>query len=132
MRFRSLGGEQSGHLILLDYLKTGDGQLSSIALLNAVSHKNEKLSKMAENLKPYPQTMLNVRATPSMKKELNSDKNVAEVIEKWSDHFGKKGRIVVRASGTEPYIRVMIEGEIKEEIEKAAKEIADTISLQLI
>lgn len=127
-----LGGEQSGHMIFLNYASTGDGQLSAVMLLNALSAAKSPLSVLGGELKRFPQTMLNVSATPSMKRELGSDKAVAEEIARWDKALSGRGRVVVRASGTEPYIRVMVEGEALSEIEKAASEIAAAIRTHLI
>ena len=127
----SLGGEQSGHYILLDYHKTGDGQLSSVALLNAVAKSGKKLSELCSELVPYPQVMVNVKATNEMKQKLDKDENVSKIIKNWEDKFKDNGRIVVRCSGTEPLIRVMVESESKEETNKAANEIAQAITLYL-
>lgn len=128
----SLGGEQSGHIIFLDCATTGDGQLSAVMLLNAVTAAGQPLSKLGGEMKHFPQTMINVTATPSMKAALDSHPAVLGEIEKWQNTLSGRGRVVVRASGTEPYIRVMVEGESETEIKKAAEEISAAISTHLI
>jgi len=127
-----LGGEQSGHMIFLDYATTGDGQLSAVMLLNAIAEAKKPVSELAGEMKQFPQTMMNVDATVSMKRALDSHPVVAEVISQWDKKLEGRGRIVVRASGTEPYIRVMAEGESLDEINEAAAEIAAAIRTHLI
>jgi phosphoglucosamine mutase len=128
----SLGGEQSGHMIFLDLATTGDGQLSAVMLLNALAHAGCPLSELAGGMKRFPQVMKNVTATPSMKASLPSHRVVCEEIARWENALRDSGRIVVRASGTEPYIRVMIEGEDRALIETAADSIAAAILEHLI
>ena len=128
----SLGGEQSGHMIFLDHSTTGDGQLSAIMLLNAISYFNRPLSELASAMTRFPQVMINVPATPSMKAALPGNPVVNGDIKNHSEQLGDRGRIVVRASGTEPFIRVMIEGEQLLEIQKAADSIAMAIREHLI
>lgn len=128
----SLGGEQSGHMIFLNYASTGDGQLSAVMLLEAVRAAGKPLSQLRGLMKKYPQTMKNVRATPSMKADLDRHPAVLSEIRRWDEALSGRGRIVVRASGTEPLIRVMVEGESPEEIEQAAGDIAAAIKEHLI
>ena len=128
----SLGGEQSGHVIVSEYATTGDGQLSAIILLNAITTLEKPLSQLGEMMTKFPQTMLNVTVTPTMKNALDSSEAVQGEINHWSEVLGERGRIVVRPSGTEPFIRVMVEGETLQEIEKIAKEIATAIRQHLI
>lgn len=128
----SIGGEQSGHIIFLEHATTGDGQLSAIMLLNAIAAANEPLSKLGAQMKHFPQVMINVNATPSMKAALDSHPAVTGEIGRWQEVLSGRGRVVVRASGTEPYIRVMVEGETMDEIKKAAGDIAAAISTHLI
>ena len=128
----SLGGEQSGHLIFLKHATTGDGQLSAVMLLNAAAAAKAPLFELANEMKQFPQLMVNVDATPSMKAALNSHPAVIEAINSWQKTLEGRGRVVVRASGTEPYIRVMTEGEQLDEIKRAADEIAVAIRTHLI
>lgn len=123
----TLGGEQSGHIIFRDFMPTGDGQLSALQLLCYLKRMKTPLSELRTIMHTYPQTLLNVHATPQMKAALDYDVNVRTVIEKWSGKLGDDGRILVRASGTEPLIRVMVEGQDLAEIERIAKDIADAI-----
>ncbi|MEG1849507.1 MAG: phosphoglucosamine mutase, partial [Oscillospiraceae bacterium] len=127
-----LGGEGSGHMIFLDYATTGDGQLSAVMLLNALAAAKQPLSELGSAMKRFPQTMLNVNATPSMKAALDAHPAVQGEIARWSALLSGRGRVLVRASGTEPYIRVVVEGEQFGEIERAAREIAAAIREHLL
>lgn len=128
----SLGGEQSGHMIFSQHATTGDGQLSAVMLLNALAAAGKPLSTLGGEMKRFPQIMHNVNATPSMKGALDVHPAVCGEISHWQKTLQGRGRVVVRASGTEPYIRVMVEGESQEEIAQAANDIATAISTHLI
>jgi phosphoglucosamine mutase len=127
-----LGGEQSGHMILLDRATTGDGQLSAVTLLEAMMDAGKPLSVLGGAMKRFPQVMVNVPATVSMKAQLDENDAVRRVIADCEAGFGNRGRVVVRASGTEPLIRVMVEGEDDQMIAHAADRIAQTIRNELI
>ncbi len=126
-----LGGEQSGHIIFLDYCTTGDGQLSAIQLLNALKKTNKKLSQSASIMKKVPQVTINVDVDNKNKIKLNKDKEINQKIDKYSKLLGDNGRILVRASGTEPLVRVMIEGFDLEIINKYALDISESIKERL-
>lgn len=128
----SLGGEQSGHMIFLEHATTGDGQLSAVMLLNALTAANKPLSVLGSEMKRFPQIMQNVNATPGMKAALDTHPAVCGAIAHWQKVLNGRGRVVVRASGTEPYIRVMVEGASEQEIAQAADDIATAISTHLI
>lgn len=128
----SLGGEQSGHMIFLDCATTGDGQLSAVMLLNAIAAAKQPLSQLAGAMQRFPQTMVNVHATPSMKAAWEAHPLVQGEITRWQQTLADRGRVIVRASGTEPLIRVMVEGEQQQEIARAADEIATAIKTHLI
>lgn len=127
----SIGGEQSGHVILRDYMTTGDGQLTAVQVLAAMKASGKTLSELAGVMQVFPQVMVNVRANSEMKSQLELDEGVARRIERWRERFGSKGRVLVRVSGTEPLIRVMVEGEDKATIQEAAQDIATTIRERL-
>lgn len=127
----SLGGEQSGHMIFSEYATTGDGQLSAVMLLNALAAADKPLSVLGSEMKRFPQIMRNVNATPAMKAALETHTNVVETVHRWQKALQGRGRVVVRASGTEPYIRVMVEGKATDEIERAADDIVAAISTYL-
>ncbi|MBR5485915.1 MAG: phosphoglucosamine mutase [Oscillospiraceae bacterium] len=126
-----IGGEQSGHVIFFDYMPTGDGELSGIQLLAIMKEQGKKLSELAAVMQVFPQVMVNVRADKKMKQQWETDEGVRMVLEKYKKHLGESGRILVRASGTEPLIRVMVEGQNRDEIECIAQEIAQTIKERL-
>lgn len=103
----SLGGEQSGHIIFSKYAVTGDGVLTSLMLMEVMLEKKAKLSELRKDLKVYPQLLKNVRVAD--KPAAREDKDVQAAVKKVSDELGSEGRILLRESGTEPVIRVMVE-----------------------
>lgn len=122
----NLGGEQSGHIIFLDYMTTGDGQLSAVQLLNLLRDTGEPLSKAASLMRVYPQTLLNITATAEMKRMLE-DEELRRAIDARSEQLEGNGRVLVRPSGTEPLIRVMVEGPEVSVTEAVAREIAELL-----
>ncbi len=122
-----IGGEQSGHIIFKKYATTGDGQLSGAMLASIIKKSGKSASETASVMTVLPQTMINVTATPDMKSALDSDCDIKNAIKETEDILGDRGRILVRASGTEPLIRVMLEGEDIGEIKKLAKKVAEVI-----
>ena len=126
-----IGGEQSGHVIFFEHMPTGDGELSGIQLLAIMKEQGKPLSQLASVMEVFPQVMVNVRADKRMKQQWETDEGVRLALEKYSRQLGDKGRILVRASGTEPLIRVMVEGENQEEIDQIAQTIAQTIKERL-
>lgn len=124
----SIGGEQSGHMIFFDHSTTGDGQLSAVMLLNAVAQSGKSLAELGEEMTTYPQILLNVTATPEMKAILWENRELSKLIDDIEDSLKDRGRVLIRVSGTEPVIRVMVEGEDKDEITRAAHTIADAIT----
>lgn len=127
----NLGGEQSGHVIFLDYGTTGDGQLTAAQLLSIVSRRNARLSNIRHVMKKYPQVLINVKVSADGRARFKTDSDVSAKIESVKNILNSKGRILVRVSGTEPLVRVMLEGESLEEIERLAKETADIIKERL-
>lgn len=127
----NLGGEQSGHVIFLDHSTTGDGQLTAAQLLSIVSRRDSKLSYIRHVMKKYPQVLLNVKVSAEGRERFKTDSEIAAKIENVKNALGNKGRILVRPSGTEPLVRVMLEGEILNEIEQLAQETADLIAKNL-
>lgn len=127
----SIGGEQSGHIIFLDYNTTGDGLLTAIQLLSVMKEKNTKLSKLANVMKVMPQVLVNARVAEDKKKSYMEDEIIRNKIEDIEKHFDGKGRVLIRPSGTEPLVRVMIEGENLEELKMHANELAALIEVQL-
>lgn len=121
-----LGGEQSGHMILIDYMPTGDGELTGLLLAETLLLSGKKASELKGIMTVYPQVMINISATPEMKEHL-SDPEVKSYIDIETQRLEGDGRILVRPSGTEPIIRVMIEGRDKDKIQKLAEECAETL-----
>ena len=127
----NLGGEQSGHVILLDYNPTGDGILTSLMLIQTILEENKKASELASIIKLYPQVLINAKVNADKKYDYEKDADIKKAIENVEKEFAGNGRVVIRPSGTEPLVRVMIEGENQEYITKRAKEIADLIEKKL-
>ena len=122
-----IGGEQSGHIIFKKYATTGDGQLSGAVFASILAKSGKSASETASVMTVLPQTLKNISATPELKAMLNTDEDLKKAISDASDALGDRGRILVRASGTEPLIRVMLEGENIAEIKKIAKQVAAVI-----
>ena len=127
----NLGGEQSGHVILLDYNPTGDGILTSLMLIQSILEANKKASEMTKIIKLYPQVLINAKVSSDKKYNYENDEEIKQAIEKLEKEFAGNGRVLIRPSGTEPLVRVMIEGEDQEYITKKAKEIAELIEKKL-
>ena len=127
----NLGGEQSGHVILLDYNPTGDGILTSLMLIQAILEANKKASEMTEIIKIYPQVLINSKVNQDKKYDYEKDSEIKEAIEKLEKEFAGNGRVLIRPSGTEPLVRVMIEGENQEYITEKAKEMVKLIEKKL-
>jgi len=127
----NFGGEQSGHIIFRDFATTGDGELTAAQLLSIVHRREAKLSSLATLMTRYPQVMVNVDVTPEGKLRFYTDVEVKKAIEKAKAKLGDKGRIIVRPSGTEPLLRVMIEGEDAEYIGVLANAVADVVRERL-
>lgn len=128
----SIGGEQSGHVIFLDYATTGDGQLTALQVLRIMKKTGKKLSELACCMRTYPQTMINIRVSKMGKARFKDDGEVANAIAQAEKQLGSTGRVLVRVSGTEPLVRVMLEGEDEAQIKMLANEIAQVIKLRLI
>ena len=127
----NLGGEQSGHVILLDYNPTGDGILTSLMLIKSILEENKKASQMAQMVKLYPQVLVNAKVNSEKKYGFKDDKEIKNAIEKLEKEFAGNGRVLIRPSGTEPLVRVMIEGEDQAYITEKAQEIAKLIEAKL-
>ncbi len=125
------GGEQSGHVIFRDFATTGDGQLTAIQLLSHMRRSGKKLSELASVMKRYPQVMVNVTVSPHGKLAFYNNEAVHDIVESEKKKLGNEGRVVVRVSGTEPLIRVMVEGKDEKEIKDAANAIAKVVKAEL-
>ncbi|OPZ67766.1 MAG: Phosphoglucosamine mutase [Firmicutes bacterium ADurb.Bin467] len=127
----SFGGEQSGHLIFRDFASTGDGELTAIQLLSLMRREGKKLSELAGVMTRYPQVMINVHVSQDAKLLFYTDPDVKQAVEDAKAELGKEGRIVARISGTEPLIRVMVEGRDDEQIRAVANRVADVVRERL-
>ncbi len=128
----SLGGEQSGHVIFLDYATTGDGQLTAIQLLQIIKQSGKKLSELASGIETYPQVMINVGVSNIGKVRCSTDEEIRKAVMSAEKELGEEGRVIVRVSGTEPLIRIMVEGKDKAQIQRLANEIALVVKERLI
>jgi phosphoglucosamine mutase len=125
----SLGGEQSGHIIFSDYLFTGDGLCTALNVMRTVVLSGRALADLAADLIAYPQVLLNVPVRE--KKELRSVPAILEAIDRVEARVAGQGRLLVRYSGTEPLLRVMLEGRRQEDIRAWAQEIVDVVKEHL-
>ena len=123
----NLGGEQSGHILMLDYNTTGDGILSSIQLVSAVLESEKTLNELVKDIKLWPQDMKNITVSKEKKENWETDKELSDFIKVKEKEINGKGRILVRASGTEPLIRVMVEAETQELVDRYVKELSDKV-----
>ena len=123
----NLGGEQSGHVILLEYNPTGDGILTSLMLIQSILEQGKTASEMANIIKLYPQVLVNAKVNNEKKYDYEKDEEVQKEIKKLQEEFAGNGRVLIRTSGTEPLVRVMIEGENQKEITEKAEKIAKLI-----
>jgi phosphoglucosamine mutase len=127
----NLGGEQNGHIFFLDDATTGDGQLSALRILEIMVRTNKKLSELATIMKRFPQVMINVRIPAFQRENWKNDEVITDLIDRREAELGDEGRILVRESGTEPIIRVMIEGREFTQINRMAMEISELIRQRL-
>ena len=123
----SIGGEQSGHIILLDKNSTGDGMMSAIALLNVVADSRKRLSKLAAQIPQYPQVLVNVTVENDVKQQAMEDADLAKRKAEIEKALGGNGRVLLRASGTEPLMRIMLEGQDEKKILDQALSLAHII-----
>lgn len=128
----SVGGEQSGHVIFLDYATTGDGQLTAIQLLRILKNSGRTLSELANEIEIYPQVTVNVCVSKIGKVRYSADEEIKKAIKSAENELSNSGRVLVRVSGTEPLVRVMVEGKNEAQIEKLADEIATVVKQRLI
>ena len=123
----NLGGEQSGHVILLDYNPTGDGILTSLMLIQAILESGKKASELGNIVQKYPQVLINAKVDSNKKYDYEKNSEIKSAIEKLEKEFSGNGRVLIRPSGTEPLVRVMIEGKDIKIIEEKAKNLAKLI-----
>ncbi|SET81733.1 phosphoglucosamine mutase [Oceanobacillus limi] len=121
----NLGGEQSGHIIFLDYSTTGDGMLSALQLVNVMKETGKPLSELASEMTIFPQVLKNVKVVD--KQKALTDSRILNEIDAVEQQLGDEGRVLVRPSGTEPLVRVMVEAPTKEECEKYVDQVVQLI-----
>jgi phosphoglucosamine mutase len=126
-----LGGEQSGHIIFLDHNTTGDGLLTGLQLTQVMKETGKKMSQLNSLMTNFPQVLVNARVKDELKNSYLNNEEIKSEIKKIEEMFHGEGRVVIRPSGTEPLIRVMIEGKDKNEIEKVAKMLARFIEKKI-
>ncbi|HEM4176435.1 TPA: phosphoglucosamine mutase [Streptococcus suis] len=127
----NVGGEQSGHVILMDYNTTGDGQLTAVQLTKIMKETSKKLSELAAEVTIYPQKLVNIRVENSMKDKAMEVPAIAAIIEKMEAEMAGNGRILVRPSGTEPLLRVMAEAPTDAEVDYYVDTIADVVRAEI-
>ncbi len=127
----SIGGEQSGHVILLDYNTTGDGLVTGIKLVSVLKKSGKKMSELAGIMQVYPQVLINARVSSVSKYKYDEDDEIRREISKIEEEFSDSGRVLIRPSGTEPLVRVMIEGKDEEVIKRRAQDLAELIERKL-
>lgn len=127
----NLGGEQSGHVVIMDYNTTGDGQLTGVQLTKIMQETGKKLSELAAEVTIYPQKLVNIRVENSMKDKAMEVPAIREIIEKMEAEMAGNGRILVRPSGTEPHLRVMAEAPTHEEVDYYVDTIAAVVQAEI-
>lgn len=127
-----IGGEQSGHIIFREHATTGDGQLSAVKLLCIMKETGQKLSELAEVMQIFPQTLINVKVSDFGKARFPHDEEIKKAVSEAEKELGDDGRVLVRVSGTEPLVRVMLEGKDKAKIDTLAQELAAVIKERLL
>lgn len=128
----NIGGEQSGHIIFSEYATTGDGQLTAVMLLNVIKTAGRTIKELADEIEIYPQVLKNVRVSSLGKLRLSEDEEIKIAIKQAEQELSSEGRVLVRASGTEPLVRIMLEGKDSSKIERLSELIAQVIRERLI
>lgn len=123
----NIGGEQSGHVIFLDHATTGDGELSGVKLIEAVVKSGKTLKELADKITTYPQVLINVEVTPEGKRKYSNDEYIISAVQEAEMELGGDGRVLIRVSGTEPLIRIMLEGSDTEKITELGNGIAEVV-----
>ena len=127
----AIGGEQSGHIILLEHATTGDGVLTSLKLVEALRDEKKYIDEMVKDIKDWPQKLINVTVDNKKKNIWNQNKNITDFISLKEKEMEGLGRVLVRTSGTEPLVRVMVEGKDMSVVEKVVNEIAEIVKKEL-
>ena len=127
----NIGGEQSGHIIFLDYATTGDGQLTAVQLITMMNEVKTPLSQLTAGIEDYPQLLVNVKITETGKNKWDKNEAILAAIKEAETAMGDSGRVLVRESGTEPLVRVMLEGKSAGDVDHWTNKIADVVREQL-
>lgn len=127
----NIGGEQSGHVIFLDHATTGDGELSAVKLLETVVKSGASLAQLSKVMTVYPQVLINVPVTDEGKRKYNNDEYIISAVQEAEMELHGDGRVLVRVSGTEPLVRVMLEGKDIEQITRLGNYITDVVKERL-
>jgi phosphoglucosamine mutase len=127
----NFGGEQSGHIIFLDYNTTGDGLLTGLQLASIIKNTNTSLNELVKDITILPQVLVNVNVDNAKKHSYIEDIEIVEKIYELEKHLEKTGRVLIRPSGTEALIRIMLEGENENEITQLANNLAEVINRRL-
>jgi phosphoglucosamine mutase len=125
----NLGGEQSGHVIMSDHATTGDGILTGLHLLSEMARTGKSLADLSELMTVYPQVMVNVRGVDHHR--IHQDEVIAAEVKAWEQKLGDNGRVVLRPSGTEPMVRVMVEAAEQSTAESVSAELAELVRTRL-
>ena len=127
----NLGGEQSGHVIFLDYNTTGDGLVTAIQLITVMVESKQSLSRLASIMQVLPQSQYAACVTDAKKYDFDKDEEIVAAIDALGKKYAGRGRVLVRASGTEPYVRIMIEGPDQHEMDQDVYVLAKLIERKL-
>ena len=128
----NIGGEQSGHVIFLDDNTTGDGLLSALHLLEVMVSTEKPLSELAQVMEVLPQALVNAKVPNHKKESFMEYPEIASAVKELEEKFAGEGRVLIRPSGTEPLVRVMIEGKDQQQIETEAKKLAELITRTML
>lgn len=127
----SIGAEQSGHVIFLDHSTTGDGQLTAIKLLEVISNSGKKVSELIDEFEKFPQILSQIVITPDLRGAISKSEKISNYIKNLKEQFAQNGKIVIRESGTEPKIRVMVEHEDETKLQELSNSIVNTLRQML-
>jgi phosphoglucosamine mutase len=128
----TLGGEASGHILSLDRTSTGDGIVSALLVLEVMVRSGKSLTDLKHGMQKFPQTMINVPVAADGKSRLSSSDRINEAVRDIEAEMQGKGRVILRPSGTEPLIRVTLEGADPGQVERLANQLADTVREELL
>jgi len=126
-----LGGEASGHLLSLDRTSTGDGIISALQVLEIMERSGKDLAELKQGMQKFPQTMINVPVSATGQQHMSGSEKINAAVRDIEAELDGKGRVILRPSGTEPLIRVTLEGNDRDQVERLARQLADTVREEL-